>query len=106
MPLRDILAEINEEISTFTYDPKFLPDEFMWLLLALPKEDHFGKVTHLKINIPRMIIYGIRKDGILLFNDANGFVSHKCLNVDQCMTAFRFSATEVIAYEKEICKYM
>lgn len=102
--LKRIFADLNEEISSFAYDERFLPNEIMWLLLALPVDDHYGKVTRLKLNIPTTIVFGIRKDGIQLFNDAKGFIVHKCVNIDQCMTAFRFSPSDVIAHEKEMSK--
>lgn len=102
--MRDILGDLNTEINSFTYDEKFLPDEIMWLLLALPMENHFGRVQRLKINIPRTIIFGVRKDGIQLYNDAKGNIVHKFVNVDQCMTAFRYSPSDVIAHEKEMSK--
>lgn len=104
MPMRDILFDLNTEISSFTYDEKFLPDEIIWLLLALPKENNFGRVSRLKINIPRTLVFGVRKDGIQLYNDPKGYIVHKFVNVDQCMTAFRFSPSDVIAHEKEMSK--
>lgn len=104
MPMRDILLDLNDEIDGFTYDEKFLPDEIMWLLLALPRENHFGRVSRLKINIPRTLIFGVRKDGIELYTDPKGYIVHKFVNVDQCMTAFPFSPTDVLAHEKEMSK--
>ena len=104
MPLKNVFADLNEEISSFTYDESFLPNELMWLLLALPVEDIYGKVSRLRINIPRTLVFGVRKDGILLHNDANGKIVHKFMNVDQCMTLLPFSSYGVVAHEREMSK--